>query len=498
MNLKAKYSLVVSAVILFVILSLSFPIIWQVKEAVKTQIELRGISLSRHFSLEAKTFIKDVNLQPLAALKEEPDVKDAMICDTENEILAQLYPGKGGMKIGSKLTIEETSGLSPNKTQPASHFQEVFYSNENTYIYVFDTPILDKEKILGTFYLFLSKDKIDAAINKAARTILIIAVISLLAGITLSISFLDAVVTNPIVSLIKDTHIIGEGNLDHYVSIRKADEIGKLGASFNEMTKRLKKTRSELLAKQRIEADINIARSIQENLLPKEVPSLAGVELAAFYKSAKEVGGDYYDFFFVDEEKKKLGIVIADVSGKSIPGCIIMAMTRSVLHSQAKLTLSAADVLIKTNATIYEDIQRGMFITAIYCILDLETNILTFADAGHNPMLLYNKKMQRCEFVNAGGMALGFDGGKIFNKMTINRTLNLSSGDVLVLYTDGVTEAMNIAREEFGENKLLKIITENISCPPREILTAIDKQLKDFTGNIEQHDDITMAVIKIK
>ncbi len=495
MSLKAKYSLITSGVILLVILLVSFPVIFQVKNALRKEIEVRGISLSQYFSTEAKTFIKDINPQPLSRLKNEPDVIDALICDSDDEILAQLYPAKGGIKIGSRLSIKK-QGHSPEEARTTSHFQEVFYTDKNAYIYIFDTPIMDKKERLGTLYLFFSKQKIDEAIAKIARTIMIISVISLILGITLSITSLDSVVTNPIYSLIKDTKIIGEGNLNHQVGIKKTDEIGKLASSFNEMTKKLKKTRSELVAKQRIEADINAARRIQERLLPRKIPSLEGVELAAFYRAAREVGGDYYDFFLIDE-KKRLGLVMADVSGKGIPGCILMAMTRSTLHSQVRLNPSARDLLIKTNATIYNDIQRGMFITAFYCILDLETKILTFADAGHNPMLLYNKKTRRCKFVNSGGMALGFDAGEIFNNTIENKTLELESGDMILLYTDGVTEAMNIAREEFGEGKLLKVTEENGSKSPQEVLNSIDERLRDFTGDIEQHDDITMAALKI-
>ena len=491
MGLKFKYSLVVSGTMMLLILAVSFPIVGQLKAVMRREIALRGATLIHHFGKEAKTFIKDVSPHPLEGLENEPDVIDAIICDTDNNILAQL----GGFRAGDKLSIKE--GTKIFLQDKDIHFQESEYLEKNTLVYLLGAPLKDDGEIIGSIYLFLSKDTVNAAITGVIRTLAVRSLFFLVFGIIGAIIMLDSVVTKPIHSLVKDTEIIGEGNLDHQVNITQEDEIGKLAFSFNEMTKKLKKARAELIAKQKMEAEINAARRIQERLLPEEIPSLHTVELAGSYHAAKEVGGDYYDFFFVDEEKSKLGVVIADVSGKGIPGCILMAMARSVLRSHAKMNPSAADVLIKTNSAIYKDTTRGMFITALYCILDLESRLLTYASAGHNPMLLHRNRSRKCEFVDSGGMALGFEDGEVFNGTIKDKSIQLEKGDMLLLYTDGVTEAMNITRQEFGEKKLFRIIEENTSQSSKELLSSIEQRLRNFTGNIEQHDDITMAAVKI-
>src|SRR5258708_4834997 len=200
-----------------------------------------------------------------------------------------------------------------------------------------------------------------------------------------------------------------------------------------------------------LDHELAIAEELQANLLPRKVPQIPGYDVSAYYRPSREVGGDYYDFIEIDADH--LGIVVADVSGKGIPGSIVMTETRALLKSEAVRTLSPAETLMRVNRVLYNDIKRGMFVTVFYAVLDLGKSVLTCVSAGHNPMVLWRKASNTCHLVNSNGLALGIDPGPLFEKTVKEQKVQLFKGDRFVLYTDGGTESMNRQREQFGQNR---------------------------------------------
>jgi len=251
-----------------------------------------------------------------------------------------------------------------------------------------------------------------------------------------------------------------------------------------------------LLEKQKLDCDLNIAKEIQNMLLPRKYPSLKNWDIGVLSRTAMEIGGDYYDF--IDIAQDKLGVVIADVSGKSIPGALVMSMTRSIIRSKAIGTQSASSVLIAANELICHDIEPNMFISLSYLIIDTRQNTVTYARAGHEPLIVYRAKDATCELIKPEGMVLGMTCDTAFNNSIREVSFQMHPGDIIVLYTDGITESVNEKQEEFGIANLIDATRIANSESAEAIVNNINERVARFTGNIPQKDDLTLVVMKLK
>jgi sigma-B regulation protein RsbU (phosphoserine phosphatase) len=312
----------------------------------------------------------------------------------------------------------------------------------------------------------------------------------------------------PVKSLVYDAEILGGGDLDHRIQITTYDEVGTLAETLDATRIKLKDAQEKLIVSERLARELEIAREIQMTLLPKETPTLDHVELGTLYRSAAQVGGDLYDFFWVSEHE--LGIVVADVSGKGVPGSLMMTMAKAIIRAKAiKSDPSSylvpvgiggdpASVLRKTNQMVAEDIKKGMFITANYGILNVESLTFRFVSAGHNDTLIYNSQTGELREYNPKGIALGLDKGTLFDMLLQDQELTLSPGDLVFQYTDGITEAMNNQKEEFGEERLNNVIRQYAHLPVNDFLKALDQEIRIFSEGYPQSDDITAIAVKVR
>ena len=191
-------------------------------------------------------------------------------------------------------------------------------------------------------------------------------------------------------------------------------------------------------------------------------------------------------------------MVCADVSGKGIPGSMVMMMAKALVSYEAQDNLSPRDIFCKVNRTLAKDIKRGMFVTAFYMVLDIPTARLTVASAGHNPLLLYRAATKQCVEINPGGIALGFDkDGRLFERNMKEEVVQLQRGDRAVIYTDGVTEAMSPTGEEFSEERLTAITIQAAMRSSAEYLTTLVNAIQGHAQTDDQHDDITIVTLKV-
>jgi sigma-B regulation protein RsbU (phosphoserine phosphatase) len=251
---------------------------------------------------------------------------------------------------------------------------------------------------------------------------------------------------------------------------------------------------SEANEKKRLDHDLEIARDIQRVLLPAEPPSVNGFEISGINVPARQVSGDYFDYIKVDEER--LGVAIADVSGKGVPASLIMAICRSVLRSQAAQNPSPADVLRKVNRQLYPDIKEDMFISMAYLILDHARNGVTLARAGHEAPLLYKRVSQTVTPLKPPGMVVGIDSGNVFDRITGDFPVPLERDDCLVLYTDGVTEALDTDGNEFGVERTVQSVRASADNGAQAIVARLIDDLRNFVGSHPQNDDITLIAIR--
>jgi phosphoserine phosphatase RsbU/P len=246
--------------------------------------------------------------------------------------------------------------------------------------------------------------------------------------------------------------------------------------------------------KKRLDHDLEIARDIQRILLPAEAPAIDGFQISGINVPARQVSGDYFDYIRVDEER--LGVAIADVSGKGVPASLIMAICRSVLRSEAARNPSPADVLRKVNRQLYPDIKEDMFISMAYLILNHEHDGVTLARAGHDAPLLYKSDRQTVTAVKSPGMVVGIDSGNVFDRLTSDFAVSLERDDCLVLYTDGVTEALNSEGDEFGLERMAQSVRASANGGAPAIVKKVIEDVRNFADASPQNDDITLIAIR--
>jgi len=247
----------------------------------------------------------------------------------------------------------------------------------------------------------------------------------------------------------------------------------------------------ETLEKQKLEEELNIARDIQRRLLPKSLPELEHFEIVALNDSSRQVGGDYYDCIKIDDTS--YAIAIADVSGKGAPASLLMSNVQASLHSLIGTDLVNTKMIQKINNLIYSNTSADKFITFFYGILDIEKFTYTSCNAGHNPPYLFHEDGS-FQLLEQGGLLLG-----MFPDMKYEiEEVSLKPGDWLILYTDGVNEAINEQDEEFGTERIEMIVRKNMGNSAQEMLDALLFEIRAFANNVPQSDDITMVIIKIK
>jgi sigma-B regulation protein RsbU (phosphoserine phosphatase) len=301
--------------------------------------------------------------------------------------------------------------------------------------------------------------------------------------------------TEPLLKLQEGAEAIGKGNLEYRVDVNTRDEFGSLARSFNTMASdlrdyisTLKRTTAE---KERMLRELEIAKGIQQSFLPESAPALPGFDLEGFSLPALEVGGDFYDFIPLDSDH--YGLVIADVSGKGVPAALFMALSRTLIRASASSIDDPVSSIREANWHIFQDSKTSMFVTLFYAVLDCRTRKLMFVNAGHNPPIHVGAAAGGVKLLNAKGIALG-----VLDEIALESVdIQLKTGDVVVLYTDGVTEATNEQDEEYGVERLTRCVEREKIHTSRDIIEAIVKEVMAFAGTRPQHDDITIMVLKV-
>lgn len=288
---------------------------------------------------------------------------------------------------------------------------------------------------------------------------------------------------------------IGKGDLESSVIVNTGDEFEDLAGVFNQMSQDLRDHISELrrttAEKERFTRELEIAHGIQDSFLPDSIPEIPGIEIAVFATPALEVGGDFYDFIPVDEDA--WGLVIADVSGKGVPAALFMALSRTLIRVSASRRKDPAGAITEANELICRDSKTSMFVTLFYLVISSKEREITYINAGHNPPLLLNRNAPgSVTLLKADGIALG-----IIDDINLQSvSISLKEGDLVVLYTDGITEAMNSEGEEFGMERLSDVLNTYRDCTAVEIIERIKAAISEFAGETPQSDDITLILIR--
>jgi sigma-B regulation protein RsbU (phosphoserine phosphatase) len=342
----------------------------------------------------------------------------------------------------------------------------------------------------------VTREYIDAQTTRILQIFAGLFIIILTVVILLSF-LLAGFITRPVELLRQGTVALGKGDLNYHLTIETGDEFEELAHSFNSMAADLKKNIEELrrttAEKERYAKEMEIAKEIQNNFLPEFTPTIPGIELAATTLPAMEIGGDLYDFIPVTKER--WGLAIADVSGKGVSAALFMALCSTLIRVSGDAEADPSVVLEHANKMIYADGRSSMFITIFYGVLDPANRKFTYVNAGHNlPMLLRGNSLNVQTLEEGRCIALGV-------VPEVNLTcaeLALEHNDLIVMYTDGVTEAFNPHDEQFGEERLMDYLQKHRNYPVQAIIDGLIEDVRKFCGNRQQSDDITLVIIKVK
>ena len=313
--------------------------------------------------------------------------------------------------------------------------------------------------------------------------------ILILAAVFVSVDILAKRISNPIVRLSNDAKRIGMGDEDRELISHTGDEIEDLASTFNQMVRDIKRITGD---KERISTELELAKRIQNSLLPRTFSAVADrgdLELYASMLPCTEVGGDFYDFFFINEET--FAFVMADVSGSGVPASLFMVITRTLIRNNAMNGLPPCEVFVNVNRILCEHNMESIFVTAFMGYLDLPTGELTYVNAGHNPPLLRRDGFFAWLKINPGFILAGDD------MMTYRQsTITLSKDEMILLYTDGITEAMNPEYELYGEERFFELLNEEPLLKPKDLIHKVIRQVEQYAGGSNQADDITIMAIQ--
>jgi serine phosphatase RsbU (regulator of sigma subunit) len=364
-------------------------------------------------------------------------------------------------------------------------------SDENALFVLFRFQFMSVFRAFATNFPELGQ-AILAALGILALLFLAIEVLSIFVGLLLARS-----ITGSIHTLSKGTEHVRNGDFSYKLEVRSNDQLGELAESFNLMTSSIQDLLRQSAEKERLEEELRIARQIQMSLLPKDRVTMPGLSIAALCLPATEVGGDYYDFISIDE--KRLALLIADVSGKGTSAALYMAELKGLVLSLSKIYDSPRKLLIEANKILAENLDSRSFITMAYAVIDMHSRQMTFARAGHNPIyqLPADGNGRRTRVLAPEGLGLALDRSGRFEKLLAEECVRLEKGDLFLFFTDGLSEAMNPRADLFGESRLREILEQHSGRSLEDLREKIIDEIFTFAEGEDQHDDMTMVLVKI-
>jgi len=490
-SLKSKISIAVAILLTIALLLLSITILNNEKTELLNEMIYRAQIISKNLSANlAENIDSDMDRHPL--LTETAKIKDLetiTVIDPQFRIIDSSNPKLWQNIINKKVNAEKLPMIKKTIQNKIKNLTTEKLEEFETQIFIYQ-PILMGSTKLGDAILQFTKKPILDKIHNIETKIKFFIGITILIGIVLSyllISFL----LSPFKKLTFGVRKIGNGDLKHKITLKTKDELEMLGNEFNQMTDKLYNAQKQIVEKGKLEEQIHIAEDLQRNLLPEVVPESPYFEFDAYYKAARGVGGDYYDILQVSNDT--IGTIIADVSGKGVPAAIIMVVIRTIFQSTAKFLKSPDRALHTINQDISGRTSGEKYATMFYYMYNFDNGILTFSNGGHNPLLIYHKKLNQVKEYDTEGAPVGVMQETQYEK----KSIQLDEGDVIFLNTDGITEAENIKHEFFDENMFNDVILKYSHLPATEIKNKIINDIQQFVGSAPQHDDMTLLVFKI-
>lgn len=431
----------------------------------------------------------------------DPEVEFAVLCDNQGYTPAHNtvynFPLTGNYEEDNLKSRSKRIYYDGNAAQndTAAYILEVYHRDTGEEMWKMSSPVFVKGKHWGTFRIGFSMRKTEEAINSLRKRLILMMSALLLITVVL-LNRVTAFMMKPLDNLHQGVARLSKGDLSYKIRLQSKDEIGDLAKAFNKMTNDLNDYIVDLkettAAKERIQSELNVGKEIQRRMLPHVFPPFPDrkeFDIFAIMEPAKEVAGDFYDFFFIDE--KHFCFIISDVSGKGVPSALFMVITKTLLQAEAQRKYALNEVVSNVNNALAKNNDTAMFATTFVGLLDVTTGDLQIVNAGHNPPIIGNDKNGYNYITVDQNIALG-----IFDnfKFTLNQ-IKINPGDKILLYTDGITEAFNEAEEQFSDERLLTVMNHSTADTSEQLVMNIRQEIKKFVKNAEQSDDITILAV---
>jgi sigma-B regulation protein RsbU (phosphoserine phosphatase) len=499
-GLRFKFSLLVGGLVLLLTLGIStvltYVAINHERRALADQmIEQANLVLDNMTDVAREGILNNDELLLISLIgetMENEDIEYSAVLDTGNRVVAHSDINQRGTVFEDEYTIRASR-------HEGVLIEPAFNPDELAALYHLASPVMFADKRIGTVRVGYSTKKIFNTIEDVRRTsiinTIIITVVTIVIGIIGAV-IMATITIKPIKVLANGANIIGGGNLEHKIQLRARDEIGMLAGEFNRMTGRLLIYQQEMEKKAKIDEQLDIARNIQQNMIPSTGVDTENLSINGFYRAAAGVGGDYYDFISID--KNVYGVIMSDVAGKGVPASLMMIMIRTVFKSLINSGMrNPAQVVTLMNSTLASDISSDRFATLLFGVLDLKKRVFRYTNAGYGPLMIYKADKKRCFQVKSpeGSIPIGVMPDVEYEE---EKPLRLAGGDSIYLFTDGILEARNEAEEEYGMGRLSSYIPGIAGRGSEEIANAIVENVSSFVGSAEQFDDMTLMVMKVK
>lgn len=458
------------------------------RQTLTRQFTLRLISEARSLAVAASGALlrldPELELTPLIgkALTENPDLADVVVIDSKGRIQGH----RDLRQIGAPYERPPAAGGAVSVPGP----DQALVRTETGAIVV-EQPVRHLGQPIGRLVLRASSAGIERTVRDAQRHLALIGGVATLLTI-LAVLGLVSFHLRPLGALRRGVLQLGSGDLTTRVQVQSTNELGLFAGLVNSMAEGLQKAQIQIVQKERLDREIEIAHELQSMLLPRSTTVPVGYELEAHYVPALEVSGDYYDVIPLGDGR--LLFVTADVSGKGVPGLVVMSMLRTAIHSMAEPRMCLSDVLVKANVMLRGSMQRGMFVTCVCGILDTGSSTIRYVSAGHCPPVRFSPR--GAASLAAGGKPLGIFPDLVLRSSLVERELLLAPGEGLLLCTDGLFESLDASGQQLGLDAVMVRLHNTAERPAKIVVAQLLGQVREHQGSSPASDDLTLIVLR--
>jgi len=500
MRLWARFTLLMTAA-LSVVMAVAGFFLYTTTSKVTESVQERTIVSAVRPTAEA--YYKTLAMQKVAAERDMlaeverglVDERPETIEDLQEQLRARLNEKKNKLDhmIEAKFWVQTGTTLRTYASDKNVKSTSVEYGPDSKpgTVYQFKNSMIEEG---SEFHLILPENGTQAdrgLLGLIVGTIILV----ILVGSAVSV-FVANQVSGPLEQIVADVRQISTGDLNHHTRSSGGGEVGLLAKAIDRMTKNLRDARETEIELQVRQREVEVAGEVREALLPQTTPQLAGYDLGAVHLQSTELGGDFHDFVELGDDKRRVGLLVCDVSGKGLPGALVGATARSYLRAELLHGTDVGPSLQLVNRQLASDVRRGVYVTALYVLVDPDAGIATVACAGHKiPLIRYTAEDKKVRLIQPEGIALGFDKGPVFDRTLTVQQVPVDPGDRLVLVNTGAVTITNAKGTELGEKPLYKQIMALGGLPSDEFLQRLRASLLKYAGEAEVPHDVSIVTI---